>query len=94
MFSISTADTEAPKVICPPIQRSETDPRKSTSMVVWTTPLAMDNSELIPTVTCNKPNGSQFEIGATEVMCQAVDRVGNQATCSFLVDVAGTCTVT
>ena len=91
MVSDSLTDTEAPTVICPPNQTIENDLTKSTATVIWTTPLATDNSKLIPTVTCNKQNGSQFEIGATEVMCQAVDRAGNQATCSFIVDVAGKC---
>ena len=63
-------------------------------MVVWTALVANDNSKLIPTVTCSKQNDSQFEIGETEVICRAVDRVGNQATCSFVVDVAGTFTIT
>ena len=82
-------DAEAPAITCPPNQSIETDPRKPTAMVVWTAPLATDNSRLIPTVTCNKENGSQFEIGATEVICQALDRAGNQVTCSFVVNVAG-----
>ena len=58
-------------------------------MVVWTYPVATDNSKLTPTVTCNAQNGSQFEIGETEVMCQAVDQGGNHATCSFIIEVLG-----
>ena len=84
-------DTEAPSVICPPYQMVETDPTKSTTMVVWTAPLATDNSKLIPAVTCNKQNGSQFGIGASKITCQALDLAGNQATCFFVVDVAGKC---
>ena len=91
MLSDFSTDTEAPTVTCPPNQTVENDLTKSTATVIWTTPLATDNSKLIHTVTCNKQNGSQFEIGATEVMCQALDGAGNQATCSFIVDVAGKC---
>ena len=49
--------------------------------VVWTDPAATDNSELAPTVACNKKNGSQFEIGKTEVVCQACDQPGNRKSC-------------
>ena len=61
----------------------------STAVVVWTVSVATDNSKLIPTVTCNAENGSQFEIGETEVICKAVDQAGNHVTCSFIVDVKG-----
>ena len=85
----SDTDNEVPTVICPTNQTTETDLNRFTAVVVWTTPVAIDNSKLIPEVTCDKENGSQFAIGETEVMCQARDRAGNQATCSFIVDVAG-----
>ena len=76
-------------MICPTNQTVATDLNKSTAMVVWTAPVANDNSELIPTVTCNAENGSKFEIGETEVVCYAIDQVGNQANCSFIVNVVG-----
>ena len=55
--------------------------------MVWADPVATDNSKLTPTVTCNAQYRSPFEIGETEVMCQALDQAGNQATCSFIIDV-------
>ena len=67
----------------------ETDFNKPTAMVVWTDLISIDNSELTPTVTCDAESGSHFDIGETEVMCQAVDQAGNLATCSFTVDVKG-----
>ena len=57
--------------------------------MVWTDPVATDNSKLVPTVTCNSENRRYFEIGETEIMCQALDQEGNQATCAFIVDVIG-----
>ena len=86
----SSTDTEAPSLICPPNQTTETDFSKPTAVMVWTDPEATDNSELTPTVTCNAENGSRFEIGETEVLCQAVDQAGNLAICLFTVDVKGT----
>ena len=58
-------------------------------MVFWTAPVATDNSKSSPNVTCNAENGTKFEIGEKEVMCQGVDQAGNQATCLFIVDVVG-----
>ena len=82
-------DTEDPTVICPTNQTTETDLTKSTNIVVWGHPVASDNSKRVPTLSCNALNGSQFEIGETEVICKALDQAGNQAKCSFIVDVKG-----
>ena len=82
-------DTEAPTVVCPINQTIETDLNQPTAMVIWTAPVSVDNSKLSPVVTCNAENGSQFEIGETEVMCQGLDQAGNKATCSFTVYVKG-----
>ena len=57
--------------------------------MVWTDPTASDNSKQTPTVTCSVESASQFEIGETEVICEALDASGNLATCSFKVDVKG-----
>ena len=60
-----------------------------TAVVVWAPLVATDNSMQSPIVTCNAENGSQFEIGETEIMCQALDQAGNQAECIFHVDIKG-----
>ena len=65
----------------------------STATVVWDGPVATDNSQLAPIVTCDMENGSKFEIGKNEVVCQALDEAGNLAICSFYVDVKGACTM-
>ena len=41
------ADTEAPTIICPTNQTLETDPDQSTTVVIWTSPVAIDNSKVI-----------------------------------------------
>ena len=86
---IFSTDTEAPTLICPPNQTLKTDFSKPTAVVVWTDPVSTDNSKLAPIVTCDKENGSQFEIGETEVMCQAFDQAGNRKSCSFIVNNLG-----
>ena len=76
-------------MICPTNQTVATDLNKSTAVVVWTAPVANDNSKLIPIVTCNAENGTKFKIGRTPVACKALDLFENQASCSFIVDVKG-----
>ena len=76
-------------MICPTNQAVETDPDQSTAIVLWTAPAANDNSRMILNATCNAENGTKFEIGEKEVMCQAVDQAGNQATCVFVIYVTG-----
>ena len=85
----SNADNEAPTVVCPTNETIEADDNQSTAVMIWNALATTDNSKLIPTVTCNTENGSQFEIGETEVICQASDQAGNQAACSFTIDVKG-----
>ena len=86
---MSLTDTQAPTLICPPNETIATGLNQPTALVAWTDPVATDNSHLTPNVTCSAENGSQFEIGETEVKCKALDEAGNQANCSFIVDVVG-----
>ena len=58
-------------------------------MVTWNDLQTTDNSGQSPIVTCNTESGSLFEIGKTEVICQAVDPSGNQAMCMFTVKIEG-----
>ena len=58
-------------------------------MAVWTGPQANDNAGLPPTITCSLASGSQFEIGQTEVICEARDPSGNEAFCAFTIEVRG-----
>ena len=57
--------------------------------MIWTDPQATDNSKEMPKITCNAESGSQFQIGNTQVHCQAVDPTGNRATCTFDVQIKG-----
>ena len=60
-----------------------------TAIVVWDDLQATDSSGKQFTVTCSVESGSQFGIGETEVVCQAVDPSKNQETCVFTVEVKG-----
>ena len=74
---------------CPDNKSAAPASGQPTAVVTWNEPQATDNSGLSPTITCIIESGSQFEIGKTEVTCQAVDPSGNQAICAFTVTIEG-----
>ena len=84
-----STDLEAPKITCPGNQTVNTEPSQAYAPLVWTDPQVTENSGQIPTITCDAESGSQFRIGETEVICQAQDPTGNQATCTFTVTIEG-----
>ncbi|MBI1756469.1 MAG: Ig-like domain repeat protein [Fimbriimonas ginsengisoli] len=55
--------------------------------VTFASPVATDNVDSAPTVTCTPLSGSLFGVGATLVTCTAVDAAGNQTTKTFTVNV-------
>ena len=75
--------------VCPSDQSIEINFGQSAAVLPWTKPEATDNSIQNPTVTCSKESGSQFETGTTVVTCIAFDSAGNQANCSFTVQIKG-----
>ena len=86
---MTCTDNEPPVVDCPINQALSTDPSQAHAAVIWTDPQVTDNSDETPTISCNIESGSHFGIGETEVICQAVDLAGNQATCTFTVKIEG-----
>ena len=66
-----------------------TDPGRSTAVVTWTDPTAVDNVDPNPAISCTPVSGSEFAIGITEVVCEARDANENTATCRFTVLVVG-----
>ena len=62
---------------------------QSTALVTWTDPTATDNSGRNVTITCSVNSKSHFEIGQTDVFCEAQDPYGNNSTCIFTIDVQG-----
>ena len=87
---IFNIDTEAPNFIsCPSNQTKDALPGLSTAIAVWADPRVNDNSNATLPVTCNRESGSEFEIGKTEVICETHDPSGNEAFCSFTIEVTG-----
>ena len=77
---------EAPKICCPITFSIDS---AATTALTWNKPIASDNSGQIPTVTCSPESGSQFMVGATDVVCRVRDPSGNQGTCAFTVRIKG-----
>ena len=81
---------EAPVITCVGNQLINTDKGMDTAMVLWEGPKASDNSGNVSRIICNPQSGTSFSIEETTVTCEAVDRSGNKAECSFQVIVIGT----
>ena len=74
---------------CPQNQTTTTEPEQSKALVIWNDPVAVDNSNEEPKIACIPKSGTTFQIKETDVTCIAQDKSGNQATCSFSVNVKG-----
>ena len=89
IFICSISDTEDPIIYCPANQTMVAAPGFYATDAVWADPLANDNSGIATTVLCNFESGGQFRIGHTRVVCEARDASGNQAICTFIIEVIG-----
>ena len=82
-------DVEAPVITCVSNQSIDTDKGMDTAMVLWEGPKASDNSGNVSRIICDPQSGTNFNIGETTVICEALDGKGNRAACSFQVNVMG-----
>ena len=80
-----SADNEVPLITCAKNQSRNTEEGQETAMVIWEDPVATDNSGQISSIFCMPRSGNDFKIGQTLVTCEANDKSGNTATCSFQV---------
>ena len=86
---INISDEEKPKIECPLNQNTETEYGQETAVVEWQEATVSDNSREVVKVSCLPPAGSNFTIGQTEVVCDAVDKSGNKGSCGFNVTIIG-----
>ncbi|XP_038062206.1 adhesion G-protein coupled receptor G4-like [Patiria miniata] len=87
-FVVAVIDNENPVfAFCPSSFSRDTSPGLDYSLVMWSDPIASDNSGLDPTIDCQPANGNDFRIGDQRVSCVASDGAGNQQECSFVVTV-------
>ncbi|XP_072017507.1 hyalin-like [Amphiura filiformis] len=87
-FKVHVLDGEAPVFAsCPEDKEIPTDPGKATTMVVYQTPTATDNSGEAINVVCNLTSGQAFPIGKICITCAAQDASENSVTCDFEVNI-------
>ncbi len=87
-FRVTVEDNEDPTIDCPDnIVTAETTPGSGSAIVNYSVD-AQDNSGFVE-VACTKASGTSFPVGTTTVTCTATDEAGNDASCSFTVQVTG-----
>ncbi|XP_022103968.1 sushi, von Willebrand factor type A, EGF and pentraxin domain-containing protein 1-like isoform X2 [Acanthaster planci] len=85
---VTVPDNEKPVFSwCPPSLSRDTSPGLGSTQVMWSDPIATDNSGVDPMIDCEPASGNQFSIGDKLVTCTAIDGAGNQEQCSFTVTI-------
>jgi hypothetical protein len=74
-------------VNCPTNQVSYVNGPDATASIAWTVPVATDNSGLTPVITGSLTPPVNLGVGSVNALYTATDAAGNQATCSFSVDI-------
>jgi len=86
-FAITVKDTKAPTIATPGAVTAEaTGP--AGAAVTYT--VTASDAGTVASISCDKPSGSTFQLGATVVTCTASDKSGNSASASFKVTVQDT----
>ena len=81
-FDVTILDNQAPTITCP---SNVTQP--GNRVVNYNAATATDNSGVSPTIAYSAASGSQFSFGETTVTVTATDGSGNEAQCTFLINV-------
>jgi hypothetical protein len=87
VLAVADADTVPPTFAGPPPNVDVVTADPAGVAVAYDLPVATDDRDPAPTVTCDPAPGSVFPIGVTAVTCTATDAAGNQASVSFDIDV-------
>ena len=88
-FIITDASSDmTPPIVtnCPQSITYNLPPSTTSREVTWSEPTAVDNSGSIPAVTQSHQPGDVFVVGSTEVTYVFTDQSGNEATCSFVIN--------
>ncbi|XP_022111983.1 hyalin-like isoform X4 [Acanthaster planci] len=92
-FLITVIDNEDPFIACPENIFQDLDAGSDVGTVHWPTqPSANDTVDGSLAVTCTDDSGivvksgDTFSVGATIVTCKAIDGSGNEANCSFTIN--------
>ena len=78
-------DTTAPVLTVPAGPTGATD--GNAAVVTWAPVSASDDLDASPQISCDRPPGDTFPLGATTVTCTATDHAGNTSSRAFTVTV-------
>jgi hypothetical protein len=87
-FKVEVKDTTFPAFDHPPADITVQSTSADGAVVNYDAPTATDVVDGPVPVLCTPPSGSMFDVGATGVVCKAVDAHGNTAYAGFVVTVA------
>ncbi|XP_070567259.1 hyalin-like [Ptychodera flava] len=86
-FTVTVQDDEDPEIECPSDKTASTDRGLATANVQYTLPNVSDNSGDPITPVSDFSPGTDFAIGKTNVVYNATDDSGNEAQCTFVIEV-------
>ncbi|MBI4600868.1 MAG: HYR domain-containing protein, partial [Planctomycetes bacterium] len=89
-FTVTVVDTTPPRITCSQDAIVLECTSDLTAPAVYPLPIASDDCDARPTVSCDPPLGTLLGLGVHTVTCAAVDAAGNRAECSFEVRVVDT----
>ncbi|XP_044061007.1 sushi repeat-containing protein SRPX2 [Siniperca chuatsi] len=82
------ADTDPPKIKCPPSRLKVAEPGKLTAMVTWDPPAATDTADKsLNVILVGQEPGTDFKEGAHIIRYKVYDQARNRAACKFIVRV-------
>ena len=85
-FNINVIDSELPTITCPSDITVTNDPGVCEAVVSWNPPTGADNCPGFSVTSSHNP-GDTFPVGTTVVTYVVTDNSGNQAQCSFNINV-------
>ncbi|AYQ33256.1 HYR domain-containing protein [Runella sp. SP2] len=87
-FTVTVADTEAPKITCPANISVNNDAGQCSALVTYTAPVGSDNcSGATTTQTAGLASGAAFPVGTTTNTFEVTAANGQKTSCSFTVTV-------
>ncbi|MCI0746774.1 MAG: HYR domain-containing protein, partial [Verrucomicrobia subdivision 3 bacterium] len=85
---VIVSDNQPPSITCPANMNVGAASGQNSVVINFASPVANDNCDASPSVTCAPSPGSAFGIGDTTVTCVATDMAGNSSSCAFTVTIA------
>ncbi|CAJ1058876.1 sushi repeat-containing protein SRPX2 [Xyrichtys novacula] len=82
------ADTDPPKIRCPPSRLKVAEPGKLTAEVTWDRPVARDTADKhLEIILVGQEPGTDFKEGVNIIRYKVYDQARNRAACKFIIRV-------